>query len=96
MLLGHAQVRSIVALVRSIAHPCTQAQSTAQYSHSAAMKAMVLGLYGDLGCTWCSLDHSLLGSSADALEHIMLGLIAGALDHNICALERTNRDQITL
>jgi hypothetical protein len=37
--------------MRSIAHACTRAHSTAQYSHGATMKAMVLGLHGDLECT---------------------------------------------
>jgi hypothetical protein len=47
----------------------------AQYSHGAAMKAMMLGLHRDLRCMWC-VDRDLLGSSVDVLERIMVGSIA--------------------
>jgi hypothetical protein len=90
------QVHSSIAIVHSIVHACARAHSTAQYSHCATMKVMVLGLRGDLKCMWCALNHGLLGSSADALERIMLGSIVGALNRSICALEHTNRDQIFL
>jgi predicted histidine transporter YuiF (NhaC family) len=43
------------------------------------MKVMVLGLRGDLKCTWHALDRGLLGLNADALEYIMLGSIAASV-----------------
>jgi hypothetical protein len=73
------QVHLIATLVCSIVHACAQAHSTAQYSHGAAMKVMVLGLCGDLGCMWHALDLDLLGSSTDVLEHITLGSIVASV-----------------
>jgi hypothetical protein len=93
---SHAQVCSSVAIVRLMVHACAQAHSTDQYCHEAAMKAMVLGLCGDLRFMWRMLDCSLLSLSADVLERITLSLIAGVLDRSIYALKHTSRDRIFL
>jgi transposase len=82
MLPGHAQVCSSTC-------NCFRIPTRSRASDG-------LGLRVYLGCTWRALDRSLLGSSADALNRVMLGSIAGALDHSSCAIDRTNRDQITL